>query len=343
MSSKIVSIKSNYKKPVVVRMSDVEPEAVKWLWKPYIPAGTLTMLDGDAGAGKTFFALHLAAAISTGAGLPGPDGRPGEKRKAESVIYLTTENSLAKTIRPRLDAAGADASKVYILTGWETARGGLGQVTLKDAEVIEQVLEQYKPVLVVLDPIQEYLDARTDMHRANEVRPLLAKLSQLAEKHDAAVICTRHLNKSSNKAQYRGLGSIDFTAAARSVLLAGQDPADKNKRAIIQIKNSLAKIGSAIGYEITDEGNFLWAGLSDLTEEILLQQEGDGESRSAVKEAEEFLHELLKNGPISIAEIKSERAAAGISEKTLKRAKSNLNIKSKKVGNDWIWIGEASE
>ncbi len=319
-----------------MRMSDVDPEDVDWLWKPYIPKGKLTLLEGDPAVGKTFLALQLAASISTGAPLPGPDGKPGERRKQATVLYMSAEDGLADTIRPRLDKAGADLNYIFVLTGWKS-KNSWGQITLSDVEIIEKALQQVKPALVVVDPLQGYLGAKTDMHRANEVRPILANLAALAEQHRTALLCIRHFNKGQGKSLYRGMGTIDFTAAARSVLVAGQDPDDQDKRAIIQIKNSLAQIGSAIGYKIDTSGNFYWTGLSDLTDQVILQQHPDSEDKSAVKESEEFLLEVLKNGPVEVKEIENERKSAGIAERTLKRAKANLNIKSKKESSSWYW------
>lgn len=321
----------------IIRMADVDPAEVKFLWYPYIPLGKLTLLDGDPSAGKTFLALQLASCISIGAPLPGRDGVPGEKREPGNVLYLTAEDGIADTLRPRLDKMQADPEKVFVLQGWiDQSINEKGHVTLKDVEIIEQALTQVKPIFVVVDPIQGYLGAETDMYRANEVRPVLAGLASLGEKYGVAMLCIRHLNKSSQgKALYRGMGSIDFAAVARSILLVGQDPNEPSNRALIHLKSSLEEMGASIGFKITNEG-FFWTGLSDLTEKSVLADKQD-DDKTALEEAEEFLQEMLKDGPILAQSIEDERKAARIAEATLNRAKKKLGIKSKRTKNLWFW------
>ncbi len=322
----------------IIRMADVDPAEVCFLWDPYIPLGKLTLLDGDPSAGKTFLALQLASCISIGAPLPGRDGVPGEKREPGNVLYLTAEDGIADTLRPRLDKMQADPEKVFVLQGWiDQSINEKGHVTLKDVEIIEQALVQVKPIFVVVDPIQGYLGAKTDMHRANEVRPVLAGLAGLGEKYGAAMLCVRHLNKSSQgKALYRGMGSIDFAAAARSILLVGQDPNEPSKRGLIHLKSSLEEMGPSIGFQITGEG-FFWTGLSDLTETSVLADKQDDEDKTALEEAEEFIREMMKDGPVLAQTVDEERKKARIAEATLNRAKKRMGIKSKRTGNLWFW------
>jgi RecA-family ATPase len=212
------------RRPEVVCLADVEPEDVDWLWQPYIPKGKLTILEGDPGAGKTWLALQLAAIITKGDPFPdAADGCLRARRAPGTVVYLSAEDGLADTLRPRLDSAGADPSKVYALTGWtsidpKTGESTCGNVTLQDIDMLRQTMRTYNTSLVVVDPLQAYLGSDIDMHRANAVRPVLAGLANLAEEFKTAVLLIRHLGKSQqDRSIYRGLGSIDFVAAARSV------------------------------------------------------------------------------------------------------------------------------
>lgn len=327
------------KLPTIKKMSDIEPEEVSYLWEPYIPKRKLTLLEGDPGGGKTFLALQVAAAISAGFPLPGPDGRPTEKREPGKVLYMSAEDGLADTLRPRLDTMGADPENIHVLTGWKDyAADEEGLVTLEDTEVINKAMLTVNPDMVVIDPIQGYLGAGVDMHRANEIRPVLAKLADLAELHDSALLCIRHLSKApTNKALYRGMGSIDFSAAARSILLAGQDPDNPEKRAIIHLKSSLTQTGPSIGYELSGEG-FFWTGPSDMTAGSVLRAENHDEGdKTALEEAKEFLTDLLYDGPLPCKDIDAERKNANISKRTLDRAKSALGIISEKHGDNWSW------
>ncbi|MDI6871232.1 MAG: AAA family ATPase [Bacillota bacterium] len=319
-------------RPLLVRLADVEPQAVSWLWEPYIPKGKPTILEGDPAVGKTWLALTLAAIVSRGDPFPGPDGVPRERRKPASVVYLSAEDGLADTLRPRLDAAGADVSRVWALTG-QMAEGEEKSITLADLGVLEAALASVRPALVIVDPIQAYLGGGVDMHRANEVRPVLAGLATLAEKYGAAALLIRHLGKApQDRAIYRGLGSIDFAAAARSILLAGKDPNDESRRVLAHVKSSLAPLGPSIAYTLGPDG-FTWCGVSDVTAEALLVSPRSEEEKTAIEEAGDFLREALADGPRPTREIFAEARKLGVTEKTLYRAKARLGVEARKDGD----------
>jgi hypothetical protein len=327
----------------LICMDKVTPEEVSWLWDPYIPRRKHTLLEGDPGAGKTWLALIIASIVSRGDPFPHEDGVRKTRREPANVVYLSAEDGLADTLRPRLDAAGADVSRVHALVGWQQGEMQ-GYISLGDLRPIEDALETLKPALVVVDPLQAYLGASVDMHRANEVRPILAGLAALAEQYDCAILTIRHLTKSAqDRAVYRGLGSIDFAAAARSILLAGQDPQNPRRRVMAHVKSSLAPVGGSIGYELR-EGRFWWTGSSDVSAEDLLRPHAMEEERSAVEEAADFLREFLSDGEKPAKEVISEAKKSGISETTLKRARAG-RVRSRKaqvVGGKrgeapWVW------
>jgi hypothetical protein len=341
------------REPVLVRVSDVEPEEVKWLWWPYIPRRKLTLVEGDPNMGKTWLCLTLAAIVSRGWPFPDPGrGVPeeGAVRSPESVLYMSAEDGIADTLRPRLDAAGADPSRIHVLTGWtattEEGERLAGCVTLSDIPVLQAALEQVRPALVVIDPVQGFLGASVDMHRANEVRPVLARLTELAERYDCAIILVRHLSKApSDRALYRGLGSIDFTAAARSILLVAEDPERPGEHGIIHLKSNLAAKGPAIGFKINN-GRFEWAGLSRLSPAVLwIPELGAQERGSALQEAMDFLKAALEDGPKPAKELLKEAKKAGIEEITLRRAKKELGVQARRLSEPgaakgsgaWVW------
>ncbi len=316
--------------PATVCLADVEPEEVHWLLHPYIPLGKLTLLEGDPAVGKSWVALAIATSLSHGNGLPGQ-----ASFAPRSTLIFSAEDGLADTIRPRLDELGADVSRIH---AWDDP------ITF-DADGIarlEQGIPRLRPALVIIDPLVAYVGGGTDIHRANEVRSIMAPLAALAEKNSTAILAIRHLRKSeSGRAIYRGAGSIDFTAAARSVLLAGKDPDDPSKRAFVHIKSNLALEGEPVGYAIS-EGRFAWTGPSDLTAERILAAEGGSEKQGARREAEDFLTEILTAGPVLASEVKQEARAAGISESTLRRAKLALGVKVRREGfgpgGSWHWF-----
>jgi AAA domain/Bifunctional DNA primase/polymerase, N-terminal len=316
----------------VVCMADIKPETVRWLWHPYIALGKLTLLEGDPGIGKSTLTCALASAVTNGRGFPGAEAfEPG------NVLMLSAEDGLADTLRPRLDSVGADVSRVLALDE---------PLTLDTSGMLrlEAAIIEYRPKLAVIDPLFAYTGGKADIHRANECRAISAPLAAIAERQGCAIIAVRHLSKSrgGGHALNAGIGSIDFVAAARSVLLAGQDPNDPKKRAIVQTKSNLAPIGEAVGYTI-EGGKFYWTGASTLTAGIILSLPSDEEERGTLAEAKEFLLAALSEGSRDNKVLKQEAKQAGISERTLFRAKQELNIKAEKVGvpgakgQTWVW------
>jgi len=186
-----------------------------------------------------------------------------------------------------------------------------------------------------------YVRSQADVYRANEVRAVLAPLAKLASQHGCAILAVRHINKAKgNRAIYAGQGSIDFTAAARSVLLAGSAPGDPAQHAVLHIKSNLAAPGAGFGYRL-EEGRFLWTGETRLTAGDLLSPDPTSDDLSGQDEAEQFLQDVLAAGPRPAQEILAEAKRAGIAERTLRRAKTRARVASKRVvaGSEaeWLW------
>ena len=173
---------------------------------------------------------------------------------------------------------------------------------------LEQAIIETNAKLVVLDPIQGFLGADVDMHRANEIRPVMKHIAELAEKYKCAIILIGHMNKCSvGKSAYRGLGSIDFQAAARSVLIVGRIKDEPEIRVVCQTKSSLAPEAKSIAFRLSEENGF------------------------------EFLENTLADGQTAQTELMELAKQKGISEKTLRNAKEELGVKSKRVNNQWYW------
>jgi archaellum biogenesis ATPase FlaH len=321
----------------IIRMSDVEQEDVQWLWKPYVPMGKITILQGDPGLGKTFVALQIAAIVSAGRYFPGDTvgvgNIPGAVCDPGNVIFQTAEDGLADTVRARLNDADADCSRIYVID--EQTEG----LTLDDERLRESV-SMLRPKLVIIDPLQAYLGADKDMHRANEIRPVLHRLSNLAAEFKCAVILIGHQNKSNGgKNIYRGLGSIDIAAAARSIIAVGEYQKTAYRRAIVQIKSSLAASGKSLLYDLDPMRGFLWAGTSDLTADEILNAPAEREAPER-DGCEQFLRELLEDGDVTADEVFKAAKVNGFSVDTVKRAKKEANIKSYKekiTGGKWMW------
>lgn len=332
-------------RPQITRMSDVQPEEVAWLWYPYIPLRKLTILEGDPGLGKTFLALKVAAKVTNG--WPIGNSSTGQEIRTDprNVIFMTAEDGLADTIRPRLDAADADASRVFVIEGKEAEDDEgdtkTASITLQDLATLEIAVEEVQPSLVVIDPIQGFMGRDADMNKANDVREILRGFADLAEKYCFAIIAIRHLRKSgTDRAVHRGMGSIDFAAFARSMMLVAEDPNDEHMRVMAHSKSSLAPEGPALAFEIR-QGRLRWTGESQLTPDDLLAPRDTGGDRSALEEAREWLEEALQNGPVPSAELQTHAKELGHAWRTVRRAQKELGVIVEQISlgssSRWQW------
>lgn len=318
----------------LIHMEDVVSKEVEWLWYPYIPYGKITIIEGDPGEGKTTLVLKLAAALSRGLPLPCDDDKEYEPIH---IIYQTAEDGIEDTIKPRLEKAGADCSMIRVID--ETDK----ELSMTD-DRLEQAIIETGARLIILDPIQAYIGATVDMHRANEIRPVLKHLGIIAEKHNCAIILIGHMNKASgSKSTYRGLGSIDIQATARSVLLVARLRDKPNIRIMAHDKSSLAPAGDAIGFEMTEDNGMVCIGPYDITiDELLSGNEGRGKKKLDI--AENFIKEYFgSNKVIPSNEIMMEAAKRSIKRNTLLSAKKKLGIISDKEKAEdgtiyWTWV-----
>ena len=310
----------------IIRMSEVDTQTVEWLWEPYIPFGKVTIVQGNPGEGKTTFALRLAAACTNRKPFPHM-----AVHEPFNVIYQTAEDGLGDTIKPRLMEAEADLDRILVI---DESKQGL---SLSD-ERIERAIRQTGARLIILDPIQAYVGEKTDMNKANEIRPMFRRLAEIAERTGCAVILIGHLNKAAGgQSAYRGLGSIDFRAAARSVLLIGRVKREPNVRVIVHDKSSLAPEGKPIAFCLDPETGFSWIGEYDITADELLSGAG-GNTATKTEQAEKLILDLLADGKeLASEDIDKAAAEAGISARTVRAAKKNLDgrITSKRIGAAW--------
>ena len=306
----------------IIRMSDVELTPVDWLWKPYLPFGKLSVLQGNPGEGKTYFAMHLAAACTNGKLLPNM-----ERLEPFNVIYQTAEDGLGDTVKPRLIEAGADLDRVLVIDDSDV------QLTLSD-ERIEKAIIENNAKLVIIDPIQAYLGADVDMNRANEVRPIFMRLGQVAQRTGCAILLIGHLNKAAGmQSLQRGLGSIDIAAAVRSVMFIGKLKHDPTMRILTHEKSSLAPPGVSLAFSLGDEGGFRWVGEYDITaDEMLSGIEPQRETKT--QQAKDLICTLLAGGKRVFSEdIDKAALERGIPGRTVRDAKRELGdaLKSKIV------------
>lgn len=309
----------------MINMADVQASSIDWLWYPFIPYGKLTIIQGDPGDGKSTLVLNIAARLSKGEGLD-DEMKPTEPI---NVIYQTAEDGLADTVKPRLELAGADCSRISIIDESEKS------VSMVD-ERLEEAIMKEQAKLLILDPIQAYLGGGTDMNRANEARDMTKKLGALAEKTGCAIVLIGHMNKGGGaKVAYRGMGSIDFFAVARSVILVGRIEGQEQMRAVIQIKNNLAAFGHAKAFALEEEG-FCWIGDYDITADEVLGSIVPKANK--LEQAKQLLKDLSADKTMMpSSEIMDIASGEEISKRTLESAKKELGIKAKRVNNIWYW------
>lgn len=321
----------------MICMNDVEQTEVDWLWYPYIPFGKLTIVQGNPGEGKTFFAMQLAAACTNQKFLP--DMEPFEPF---NMIFQTAEDGLGDTVKPRLVSSGADLNRVLVIDDTENP------LTLAD-DRIERAIRENNAKLMVIDPLQAFLGANVDMNRANEVRPVFRKLADIAQSTGCAIVMIGHLNKASGtQSTYRGLGSIDIAAVVRSILFVGKVKDDPTTRVIVHEKSSLAPPGQALAFSLGDQKGFRWIGAYDITAEDLLAGGEGTKAELKQEQAMKLIYEFLSDGKkVSIAEINKEAVERGISERTVRLARNSMKdkLESERQGKDWwIWLkGQKNE
>ena len=304
--------------------SSVKQRKIDWLWYPYIPYGKLTILQGDPGEGKSTFILAIAALLTRGKAMP--DGYP--IGQCQNVIYQTAEDNIADTVKPRLVASKADCSKIaYIIDDDATLNF--------DDPRIEECLVQTNARLLILDPLQAYLVQDTDMYSAGRMRQQLKKVADVAAKYNCAVVIVGHMNKTSGeKNLYRGLGSIDITAIARSVLMISRDKSNSGIRYMFPIKSSLAPEGVSIAFRLDKKRGVKWLGEYTSPD---IEQEKYIIDKSKQSLAERIILEMLEDEDVRSTDILNKLKIMGVSARTANSAKSRLRITSYRKDGVWYW------
>lgn len=312
----------------LVRLDTVDPVEIQWLWKPYIPRNYLTLLEGDPGGGKSTVSLAIGGAISTGANILGNQFPQG------NVLVLSAEDGNADVIVPRLIKMGANRKRIF--TPKEL-------LTIDDAGIslLTNLIRSINPMLVIIDPLVAYLSGDMDMNQANQVRHILKQLAEIAEIYHTSILCLRHVGKSKGRNPlYGGLGSIDFTAAARSVIVAAIYDEDTSENLLLHIKCNLAKKGSTISYKLDETNALLWNGFSDLKYQDLAEVN----TSSTVPDIKAWLEEELLDGERLASELLETSDKRGYSRASLNRAKKSLNVitfnkaeQGKKGAGKWYW------
>jgi hypothetical protein len=331
---------------VMRRVSDVAAEPIEWLWPTRAAIGKLTLIAGDPGLGKSQLTAWMAAKVTTTGAWPNDEGRA----PLGNVIMLSCEDDIADTIRPRLEAAGADLGRVHVIESVKTATGQMRAFSItQDLPKLEQALATTRDVkLVVIDPITAYMGG-SDTHKTGDVRAALAPLQELASRFHVAIVVISHFNKGSGngKSINAVTGSTAFVAASRAALVVVRDPADAGRRLLIEAKNNLAcASGLAFSIQETMLTNGIRAprvefedGVVELTADQAIGEPASNPKGNAVDDAMAFLRCELADGPKPATAVFAAAKNAGIAPRTLRRAADRTGVKPHKAGyrGEWVW------
>lgn len=334
---------SDRKEKLVLCLDDLEEQTVEWLWPGRLPVAKLTLIDGDPSQGKSLMTLDLAGRLTVAA--PLPDGY--SRAEPISVVLVGSEDGVRDTVLPRLRAAGADLRRVHVFAGRARAGVWSGFPSFPDdCDLLSETLAETSARLVIVDPLMAFLSSRVSSVNDQMVRQALGPLAQVAEERRAAIVLVRHLTKGShgNRALYRGSGSIAIVGAARMAYLVGAHTSDEDLHVLACTKSNLITPPTSLCFRIAANSDgqpvLTWSGSVDLSaDELLLGQRL--ESGQALKEAKAFLEEQLREGPRAQGELSLCAQQAGVSEKTLRRAKAVLGVLSEQKSIDgrscWFW------
>lgn len=315
-------------------LADVKPEKVSWLWPARVPFGKLTLIEGDPGLGKSTTTTEVAARLSRGDALPG-----GEPTEPMTSLFVTYEDGLADTIKPRIIAAGGDDTRVYALEGAAFDNQPEHMISIPgDVEALKKAIQVYDVRFVVIDPLGAAFSTDKDSHKDSDARSALAPLARMAEETNCAVVIVRHLNKStSGRAITAGGGSIGFAGAARSVLAVHADPTNPEGRILAVVKNNLAKHAPSLAFGLEDTGDgcarIVWRGESDLSaEQLTASRAAQSDEEDDASEIDLWLREYLSEGERDRKDVLRNGKEAGFVERTIDRAKRRIGVTTKMSG-----------
>lgn len=305
-------------------------KSIRWLWPGHIPYGSLTLVIGDPGLGKSQLTLDLAARVTQGA--TWPDGADNE---VGNVLLLSSEDSVERTVIPRLQASNADLERLVVLT--DIQEGGKRRMfNLKtDLERLEKVIEAQYIDMVVIDPLNGYL-GDTNSWKESEVRNVLGPACAMADRHDVALIGVVHLNKDNTRsAIHRVLGSVAFSAVTRAMFAVAPHQVYPKMRYFVSVKQNYTAPPATLGFTLGEGGGLVWDGqnYTSVTADTILVTAGAPEDKAERRNAREFLQTLLANGPVKTKDIALAAMTSLISDRMLQRAKYDLKVQSIHVGS----------
>lgn len=315
--------------PGFTRLANMTEKTNRWLWRDYIPHGAITLIIGDPGLGKSQVTLDLAARVTQA--MPWPDGSIPD---VANVLLLASEDSIERTVMPRLRNSGANLQRVIVMD--DTQEEGRRMLDLKtDLALLERLIVDNHVEVVILDPLNGYL-GNTNSWRESDVRSVLMPIRAVAERHDVAVIGVIHLNKDNTRAAiHRAQGSVAFTAVARAVFAVAAHPTYQGLRYFVSVKQNYAQHPPTLAFVMAPGGGVEWDGQTypNVTADSLLAIVGAPEEKAERKNARTWLQTTLAAGPVKIKDIVRLAKECAITDRALHRAKYDLKAQSVKIGS----------
>jgi len=284
---------------ILKTFSQIEEKPVEWLWQGHIPLSMFCIFAGDAGLGKSTLSLDIGARLSRG--LPFPDKSIS---MLGDTLILAGEDDPSYTIKPRLQALGADMNRIHILMG-KRADHGDSDFILTDTNIIRDAIDQIRAQggnlkLLIIDPLESFLGGTVDTYRNNEVRAALRGIISLAQKEQFTILAIQHLTKKTGiSANYRISGSVAYVAAARTVWMIAKDPDNPRNCLFLNSKMNIAPRNDGYRYSIESiEGIGVpaWGERIDIDPDDILNAEQKPKQKIA-PEQEAILEYLQNSGP----------------------------------------------
>lgn len=322
------------KKPHIVSIEDIEEESIGWLYYPYFPMGKVTLMAAYPGSGKTYLMCHVSACVSNGS--PLFNDIPF-KRNPGTVLYLSTEDGIGDTLRPRMRACGANLNNIKTVIDEDA-------VLTFDSPYIEELVKEVRPDLLIFDPFQSYIGEDVEMNAANKTRAKLNNIVRIAQEYNVAIVLICHFNKNQKgNAITRIIGSTDIVGVCRSYLALGTVPDNKSLRYMSHEKSSLSPRGKTVLFEINpEEGGIKFVDYTDMTMDdyTALISKNKRRVAPALDEAKAFILRNMPDGRRAAKDIRELMKANGFSDGTISNAKQALNIESKQEGfrGHYIWV-----
>lgn len=325
----------------IVWASEVVVRPVRWLWPGRIPLGKQTTLAGPGGVGKTFLLCDLSARVS--AGLEWPFG-DGECAPVGNVLYISGEDDPDDTLVPRMQQQGADLSRIAFLSTNELTTFNL---TNFRAAADRAIAAMEGCSLIVIDPPSSFLQG-VDENSNAEVRGILTPMKEWASQNDAAIVFNAHVNKGSGKkidVQMRVMGSVAWVNGPRFSHMVTLSEDNHDVKLFVPLKTNIAKMPSSLSFRIDESEPFAslqWIGEVDIDAGTALNgKEGDEEVNYGEKQRKieswlikKFVERAEWNANDIIDQLSKDLGLKA--DGTFKRAKSAVEIKSRRFNKGWI-------